>query len=301
VGSAKVAVGAALVVLGGAALGYALTRSDHPAPAGMSGPARAAVFELDDNIKTAIGNARVRAETLAGVPQIESVIATNPPTAHDMVERGELRFVPLPDETLALDQVAKDAGAAPVALLVLPDGAAHTPRSAPGTNVELVNDDAGHTSLLVTVATDVQLKYEQAKYRGLVVVTQPYNVSGDVRRLAAASIAGRITLGDKSIAFGAPTPGATEHVERLRSAPELQVVVAIPAPAATGVPVPLVAGGGAAALVGLVLVIAGLARKPAAAAPAVAAPVASGGSTQLSAQLGVATGTRQSTPSRGWV
>jgi serine/threonine protein kinase len=54
-------------------------------------------------------------------------------------------------------------------------------------------------------------------------------------------------------------------------------------------PVPLVAGGGAAALVGLVLVIAGLVRRSATAAPARApGPIAGPGTTQVSAQMGIA-------------
>jgi hypothetical protein len=194
------------------------------------------------------------------------------------------------EETIALDQLAKDA-AAPESLLVLPDGAPHTASAKPGITLALAGDH-----LIVTATVEVELKYQPGKYRGMVVVARPHDLHDAIAKLATAGVNGRLELGGKSIAIGTPQAGAAEHDMPLPSQPELHVVVAMAAAAPAAFPMPLVAGGGAAGLVGLVLVVAGLLRRSPAAAPLAAAPTqgtfTGPGTTQLSGgQVSVAAGT----------
>src|SRR5258706_316162 len=101
-----------------------------------------------------------------------------------------------------------------------------------------------------------------------VMTTAIAQLDGDIKpaiqRLVDAKIAGRLELGGQTRAIGEPAVGATERVEMLPSEPGAQLVVAVP-PMQSEMPLPLVAGGAAGALVGLLLLVTGMIKKPAAA------------------------------------
>jgi hypothetical protein len=280
----KVVVGAVLVVAGAAALVYGLTRGGGAvaaAPPSVDVP----LAQLDGDLKAAIGETRSRAETLADVPQVESVFGTSAQTAHDMVDQGELKFAPMPGETIALDQVAKGGGAAAENLLVLPNGAPHAAASQAATTFEY----DGHY-LFITVAVEAKLKYGEDKYRGLVVITRKHDLQPELDKLVAAGLSGRLDVMGRSQQFGSPIERPSDRTFDVKSVPEMRLVVTVSTPLPAGLPMPLLAGGGVAALIGLVLVIVGrIGGRPRLAVDP--ARVSSPGMTQLSGQFAVAGGT----------
>src|SRR5690349_14503984 len=84
---ALVALGAIVLVAGGAALGYGVTRK----PSGgmtreQSDAMGAAVNGLDSDVKAARASVKERAATLATLQQVQAAVATDAATAKDMLE-----------------------------------------------------------------------------------------------------------------------------------------------------------------------------------------------------------------------
>ncbi|HTR56326.1 MAG TPA: serine/threonine-protein kinase, partial [Kofleriaceae bacterium] len=261
--AAAVAVGAVFVIGGGAALGYAVTRK---ATGGMTERGTqamgAAIGELDGDIKAARTALQERARTIAGLTPVQSAIATNRDTAHEMVERGELKFETQPGEVLELVQVTRATKAA-TQLFELPDGAPASPHaSKPGSYVEMTG-----ARVVITEVTQVAAKYRADELDGYVVVSRPLDLQPAIGRLVDAGITGRFDLGDSKTPIGTPPPGAVDKAMPLPSQPEFQLVVAVPAMVG-GMPMPIAIAGGAGALVGLVLVALGMRKR----APASGAP-----------------------------
>ena len=258
-----------LVIAGGVALGYALTRK---AEGGMSQQGTqamgAAIGELDGDVKAARTATRERAATLASVPAVQAAITTDEATVADMVERGELDFKAEPGEVITLDQVAP--GKPPLTLAVYPPGAMHkSPASKPGSFVEMMGD-----RVLVTEVAPITPKDPKAHVGGFVAVSRPLDLQPAIARLVAAGVSGRFELDGKIHAIGSPPPDAVEQPPMpLPSQPEVKIVVAAPR-AGGGTPLPLIAVGGGGALLGLVVVIVAMMRRPA--APAATAARASG-------------------------
>jgi hypothetical protein len=258
---AWLALGAVLVVGGGAALGFALTRK---AEGGMTQQGTqamgAAIATLDGDIKAARTAVHERAGTIAALTAVQAAVATDRGTAHEMVERGELKFEPQPGEEIALIQVVK-ATNTPMPLFELPPGAPPSPHSLqPGTYVDMVGDH-----VMVTDVAQVTPKYGADQFAGAVVVSRPLDLKMAIDGLIAAGITGRFEIGGKSRAIGTPPAGAIEQAMPLPSQPDAHLVVAV-APATGGMPVPLAAGGGAGALVGLVLIVVAMMRRTSASA-----------------------------------
>ncbi|MGE5183873.1 MAG: serine/threonine-protein kinase, partial [Acidobacteriota bacterium] len=253
------AVGAIVLVAGGAAAGYALT---HKTEAGGMTPQSAqamdaAIAGLDADIKAARAAVHERATTFAEVPAVQAAIATDKETAHDMVERGELKFQTQPGEVIAIVQVPK--GKPGVALVVLPDNATNhrwePPESTgPGVATSIINDQ-----IMIDDTAPIAPKERANELGGYVIVVRHLTLDAAIDRLAAAGVTGRFEIGNKIRTIGAPVTGATEMVKPLPSLPRVKLVVAVPPMQQASSQMPLVAGGGAAAVLGLVLVIVGLA------------------------------------------
>jgi serine/threonine-protein kinase len=280
---ALVAVGALLVLGGAGAIGYAVTRHE---TGGMTPQASSAmttaVGQLDGDIKAARATVKERAATLADLLPVRAVVVTNAETAEQDVATGELKFDPHPGEIIEVGYTPKDGGA-PVTLLIQPKGAMHGSHAgAPGSFAELMD---GH--VVVTEVAAVQPASEKdAKGPGYVMVSRPLDLKPAIGQLVAAGLSGRFQLGAASIPVGQMPPGAMVHEEPLPSQPEVKLVIAIP-PTVKPNTTPALAGGGAGALVGLVLVIAGMMSKKSAVAPA---PTVGTAQTQLS-QSGFGSGT----------
>src|SRR5687767_8499820 len=128
-----------MIVAGGAALGYALTRK---AQGGMTpkatGEMQAAMTQLDSEITKARSQLRGGAEQLAKLPVVRSVVVTNPETARDAVEKGELNFSPNANEVIVLGQVIE--GKATTLVAQPADAKAMSSNGTPGSYADLIDN-----------------------------------------------------------------------------------------------------------------------------------------------------------------
>ncbi|MBA3391051.1 MAG: serine/threonine protein kinase [Deltaproteobacteria bacterium] len=276
-GRGAVALGAVLLIAGGGVLGYALTRE---AQGGMS-PAAAdamtkATADLDAAIKAARGEVRVRATRLSGTLAVRAAVITDEASAKDAFRTGELQFSPGSGEVIELGQVR--AGTA-TPFLIQPEGAMSPSRNGvPGSYATLIDD-----KLVITEVNEVLAASEEdaikdgQKVTGYVMVSRPLELGPAIASLETAGVNGRFevtgTDGTQMRDIGKPlSANAKTRVQPLPSEPGAQLVVAIP-PAVRVVPVGIVGAGGGAAVLGLVLVVVGLMRgKPDASAPPATQP-----------------------------
>ena len=250
-----IAAGAALLVIGGAALGFAMTRH---AVGGLA-PQKievmsAAVASLDGDIKAARASVDQRATTLAEVASIRAAVATDAKTAADMAGR-EIAFKPAKGEVIELGQNPKPTGAS-ISLLVLPqDGIRSSKSGVVGGSAELQGDQ-----LLVTKTVDVAPSdAEVAKQlTGFVTVSQVLDLKPAIAKIEAEGLSAIIEVGGNKRAIGAAAPaGSTTQSMAIPSQPGAQVTVAVP-PMKGGMPIPVAAAGGGAAGLGLILLLIGM-------------------------------------------
>ncbi|MBA3461897.1 MAG: serine/threonine protein kinase [Deltaproteobacteria bacterium] len=246
--------GAALLLLGGGALGYALTRK---AQGGMTQEATAAmgsaVSSLDGDIKAARASVDQRAATLAEVSVLRAAVSTDEATAADMVGR-EITFKPQPGEVIELGQTTRPAGT-PKSLLVIPQGGMRSSKSGIiGGSAELQGDQLLITQTVEVVPADVEAAKE---VNGFVTVSHLLDLKPAIERLTAAGLSGSFELGGKTRAIGTPPEGALTQAMPIPSQPGAQLVAAVP-PMKGGMPVPIAAAGGGAAGLGLILLLIGM-------------------------------------------
>jgi tRNA A-37 threonylcarbamoyl transferase component Bud32 len=283
-----VALGALLVIAGGALAGYGITRKQTGGLTPQASEAMgSSIAQLDGDVKGARNAVKERASFLATLLPVQAAISTDAATAKDMLERGELKFSSRAGEVIELGQIK---GGAPETLLIQPEGAMHSPRAGkPGSYVDLMGDQ-----VVITEVASVTPKEAMGDLTGYVMVVRPLDLKPSIDRLAAAGVAGTIETNGEKRTIGSPAPNATMQMQAVPSLPELRLVVAVP-PKTGGVNMPLVAGGGSAAALGLVLLVLGLLSKPAPAHAGLSAtqPAAVGtAATQLSqAGMAVAAGT----------
>ncbi|MDB4962904.1 MAG: Serine/threonine protein kinase [Myxococcales bacterium] len=247
--------GAVLIALGGAALGYGVTRK---AVGGMTqdnaAAMAAAVSSLDGDVKGARASVESRAKTLAEVTSVRAAVGTDATTAMDMIGK-EIAFKPEAGEVIELGQIPR--GAAPVSFAVLPkDGVRSSLSGKIGAFAELVGDQLLITQTVEVVPADVELAKTTS---GFVTVSRPLDLKPAFDRLTTAGLAGRIEVGDKQRTFGsppAPGVGAWQPMP-IPSQPGAQLVAAVP-PKTGGMPVPVVGAGAGAAALGLILVLIGM-------------------------------------------
>ena len=287
-GRGTLVAGAALIVLGGACLGFALTRK---AEGGMTPEIDAAmataVSQLDGDIKAARASAAQRARTLAEVDRVKNAVSTDAATAMDMVGK-ELAFKPEPGEVIELGQIPK--GGAPISLLVLPEHGMRSAKSGViGAFAELAGDQ-----VLVTETVAVAPAQDADKLSGFVTVTRPLALGAALDRLVTAGVTGKLVVGSGARPFGTMPDGAKTREMPLPSEPSAKLVVAEP-PVRGGLPVPLAGAGAGAAALGLILMLIGMIAGKGSAQPAPPiAPQATNpayGDTQLAVQPAVAAGT----------
>ncbi len=246
--------GAALIVLGGGALGYALTRKaqggmtpEHTAAMG------AAVSNLDGDIKAARASVDQRAATLAEVASIRAAVSADAATAADMAGR-EISFKPATGEVIELGQLPKPTGA-PISLLVLPQGGMRSTKSGVfGSSAELQGDQLLVAQTVEVIPADTEAAKQVT---GFVTVTHLLDLKPAIEQLTAAGISGSIEVGGRSRVIGAPLAGAVTQSMPIPSQPGAQLVVTVP-PMRGGMPVPLAAAGGGAAGLGLILLLIGM-------------------------------------------
>jgi len=259
---ALVGLGLVLVAAGAAGVVYGITRKT---PGGASpeamGAMQEAVANLDGEIKAARASVHERAGTLSALQQVRAAVVTDATTAQDMVNQGELAFMPTGGEVLELGQID---GGKPIVLLVLPAGGMRSSHDGkPGAYAELVGDQ-----VLITEVVDVKPQDAQAKVTGFLTVSRPLDLKPAVDRLTASGITGQFEIGGKTRAIGSPPAGAAMTDRPLPSQPDAKLVVAVPPAPSAGPPMEIVGCAGAAAGLGLiVLVVGALVGRKASAAP----------------------------------
>ncbi len=293
---AAIALGAALVVAGGAALGFALTRKGGVEMTPEASAAMAsAVGKLDGDIRAARASVEPRARSLSENRDIGGPVGTNAATAMDMVGK-ELAIKLAPNESIELVQVPK--GGAPETLIALPAGSGRL-TAVVGPTAELSGEQ-----LLVshTFAVEPQADQFKGTHIGYVTARRTVDLGPAFEMLRRAGVTGSFELGGKSAAIGPLPEGAKTETQPLPSAQDARLVMAL-AKADGKAPLPLVAGGAAAAGLGLVLIAIGMlaGRKPQPAPPAQpyiqsmptveSIPPAARGQTKLSGHGMVAAGT----------
>ncbi|MBA3454885.1 MAG: serine/threonine protein kinase [Deltaproteobacteria bacterium] len=255
-GRGALIAGVALIVAGGGALGYGVTRTGGGGMTRERTTAMAtAASSLDGDIKAARASVEQKAKTLAEVSTVRAAVGTDAPTATDMVGK-EIAFKPDPGEVIELGQIPKTGGA-PVSLAVLPANGMRSSQSGKtGAFAELVEDQLLVTQTAEVIPSDAGLA-EQVT--GFVTVTRPLDLKPAFERLVAAGLSGRIEVGDKQRVFGTPpADGSGEWMpQTIPSQPGAQLVAAVPAKSG-GMSVPVVGAGAGIAGLGLILFVIGL-------------------------------------------
>ncbi|HEX5057879.1 MAG TPA: serine/threonine-protein kinase [Kofleriaceae bacterium] len=284
------AIGALLVIAGGAAAGYGVTRK---ATGGLSPQASEAmgssIAQLDGDVKAARASVKERAATFASLLPVQAAVSTDASTAKDMLVRGELQFSPQAGEVIELGQVTGDKAET---LLIQPEGAMHSPHaSKAGSYADLMGD-----KVVITEVAQVTPKEARDGLTGYVMVVRPLDLKPAIDRLVGAGVAGTIEANGEKRTIGSPAPNAAMQTQAIPSLPEMKVIVAVP-PKTGGMNMPLAAGGGGLAALGLILLVVGLVAKPAGTAAAAAAaagtqaPSLGTAATQMSQPGMYATGT----------
>ncbi len=262
--AALVAAGAVLIVAGGAALGFALTRK---AQGGMT-PRQteamgAAMTKLDTEINAARAQLRGTAAALSKLVAVRGAVATDAQTAHDQADKGELKFSPDPGQVIELGQVI---GGKAMTLLVQPDGAKLMSRNGmPGSYANLAGSQLGIMEIVEVVPSSDAVR-DGKKITGYVAVSRTLDLAPMIGDLVAAGIHGRLENtaieGVQTLAIGTPEEGAATEARPLPSQRGLQIVANVP-PATAAVPKPILAGGAGAAVFGVLLVVMGMMKRAA--------------------------------------
>ncbi|HWO18649.1 MAG TPA: serine/threonine-protein kinase [Kofleriaceae bacterium] len=248
---AAMALGAVLIVAGGGALGFALTRK---APSEMTPEASAAmasaVGKLDGDVREARASVAQRARTLSESRDIAAPIGSDESTASERIGK-ELTFKLEPNESIELVQVPK--GGKPEPLFALPKGSGKLTAAA-GPAAELSGEQ-----LLVSHTFSVEAGVEQYKltHTGFVTARRAIDLAPAFKMLRDAGVTGSFELAGKSAVLGPLPAGAKTEARSLPSEKDARLVMGL-ARAQGGLPLPLVAGGAGAAALGLALVLIGM-------------------------------------------
>ena len=266
-GRIAVVVGALLIAAGGAALGYAFTRT---ASGGMTAAASAAmeraIGQLDGELRAARTAVHERAVTIAAQPDVVNTAPTDLGTARDQVTDRRLVFAPNPNERIELGQLEGGAvawtasrGAGDPAVVVRgPDeGASASYGGAPGIYVEL-GGEAGGAELLLAEVVPVALGPDGRGKAAYVMVRRAIPLAPALDQLAAQQLAGWLEVRGSKRAFGDAPEGAALERRQLPSEPAATLVLAAPRQRTLVLPMPVVVAGATAAGVGLVALVIGL-------------------------------------------
>lgn len=258
---ALIAAGAALVLAGAAALGWGITRKSE----GTRVEALQKVAALvDSSLKERRAQVTTRAESTAVQTRLRAAIGSDAATLEDLIEHGDLALPP-PDEgeVLELGQIFEGR----VAPLLRRPQDAPRPSFLEALSADELRD-AG--SEVLTLAEPAQISRvvrivpsavdkASAGYRGYFVATRQLDLSAAIAELATLGVAGQLAMGERTGPLG-PAPAAGAALTKLTIASEPRLELRVAAVPAVAPPMAPMAGGGAAALVGLVLVIVGLTR-----------------------------------------
>jgi tRNA A-37 threonylcarbamoyl transferase component Bud32 len=240
-----------LIVAGGGALGFALTRK---APGGVTPEASAAmasaVGKLDGDIRAARASIEPRARTLSESSYVRATIGSDAETVKDMLGK-ELAFKAEASESIELVQIKP--GGAPEPLVALPEGSGRLTAAA-GPAAELSGEQllVSHTFAVEPSSTDAR-----GTVTGYVTARRSVDLAPAFKLLREAGVTGSFEIAGKSAPIGPLPEGAKTETKPLPSEKDARLVMGL-AKAPAGVPLPLVAGGAGAAALGLVLIAIGM-------------------------------------------
>jgi len=251
VGRTLAIVGALIIVLGGAAIGYAVTRK---ASRGMSEAQTAtmasALGQLDGDIKAARAAVHERASALSAPIAVRAAIATDAATAANLVERGDL--VSAKGEILELGRIDKTTSTVEQLVLV-PAGAMRVSHDGKaGSYLELVNNQIVITEVVMVVPTE-----QTERYLGFLGVTRPLALGPVIQPLLDAGITGKFAINGNEAPIGVMPAGATTRWQPLSAQAGAKLIVAEPEPRAV-MPLPILVGGIGAAVIGLLVLVIGM-------------------------------------------
>jgi tRNA A-37 threonylcarbamoyl transferase component Bud32 len=259
VGRAAAIAGAIAIVLGGAAIGYAVTRQ--PA-AGMSDAQSvamaSAVGRLDSEIRAKRAEVHGRASTLSELPLIRRAIATDAKTFVDLVngeKGGELGLLDKDKgKGNADDEIVEIGGYNPdtkklETWLLQPRGAPRMSHDGiPGAYVDLVGSEITITEVGKVVPEELD------RPPGFLSITRELALGPVIKPLSDAGITGKLVINDATAAIGKMPAGATTSERPLSAQAGAKLIVAEPPPHAV-MPLPILVGGIGAAVIGLLLLV----------------------------------------------
>ncbi|HSR97859.1 MAG TPA: serine/threonine-protein kinase [Kofleriaceae bacterium] len=255
--------GAIAIILGGAAIGYAVTRQTAAGMSEAQSVAMAtAVGKLDSQIASKRAEVHERARTLSELPLIRRAIVTDAKTFVDLVngaKGGELANLsskegaPADSEILEVGGVSPDSGKLELWLLQPGSAPRMSHDGVPGTYVDLMG-------AVITTTEVVKVVPEEAgKPPGYLSITRELAVNPVVQPLLDAGITGKLVIGSGTASIG-KMPAGTATAERPLGTEGAKLIVAEPPPRAA-MPLPVLAGGIAAAIIGLLLLAIGIVGK----------------------------------------
>ncbi|MEO8704656.1 MAG: serine/threonine-protein kinase [Kofleriaceae bacterium] len=251
-GRGALAIGAVLIVAGGGALGYALTRQ--PVSTEMSpeqtGAMASAITTLDGSLKEAHSIARERATTIAQNSYLQNGLRTgDETTAQDQVKKGETKYQLKEGELIEVGMVTPKGN---VVLSRQPEGAA---ASGVGGKTASLAKLVGERVMIMEVVEVA----DGGKTLGYVTVVQPRELRPVFDQLVAAGIVGRFELGGVTVPIGSALPADAQTTEKMLGEAGAKLVVASPKAAeASAMRLPLIGAGAGVAALGLLLVIIGM-------------------------------------------
>jgi protein kinase-like protein len=259
VARALVAAGAIVIIGGGAAVGFAVTRK---ATGGMlpeqTAAMASAVAQLDSAITAARAAVHTSASQLSALLPVRAAIATNAATVADLVAHGELAFTLDKDEILELGRVVKATNAVEE-LMVLPAGAMHAAHEGMvGSYAELADNQIVVTEV-AAVTPDEHADHPDA-FAGFLGVTKMLPLEPALQPLRDAGITGKLVLSGKEAPIGVMPVGAATREQPLTSQAGAKIIAAEQPPHAA-LPVPILVGGIGAAVIGLLLLVIGMMGK----------------------------------------
>jgi hypothetical protein len=268
-------VGAVLLVGGGAALGYALTRKG--GAGGMSpeasGAMASAISKLDGEIKAARAGVESTARAIVPVPALRNAMSVGDgPTIADMIKKNDLAFNPAANETIDFLVVRGDK---PASILVVPAGQKSWTFTSAGSHERLDGDTiVVSNTMQVAFGNEAAAKAEKIS-AAYVTVSKALPLSPIVTPLVQAGIVGKLEVGGATRPIGNLPAGAATETKSLDSIPGAKLVVAAPGGGKSAMPIPIVGAGAGAAALGLVMIVIGLltGKKPQAPSAVVPAPV----------------------------
>ncbi len=256
-GKSALVLGAVLIVGGGAALGYALTKSA-PASAEMTPEQTAAmatmIERLDGEIREVHVAARAKVSTFVqSRPQLGNGLSTrDTTTVVDQVygtKGGEGKIELAAGEMLEVGWVDGDRWERLVSQPqeAKPSGFGGKPAS----YSKLMGDQ-------LMVYEVIEVKNDKGEVSGYATFGAPKSLKPAFDSIAAAGVTGRFELGSEVREIGAMPADAKTETMTLRSEPSARIVAAAPTTVEGGRPVAILGAGAGAAGLGLILIVVGM-------------------------------------------